>query len=580
MTEVELKNLISQKENQTLEFKESTGEKKEICETICAFANSDGGIILIGVKNNGSLSKAKITEKSQTDITDLFVNFKPKITSSISLEIFPNFEGQNILIIMVQKPDSSKNFYKNTCWKRVGASNKDITEEVVNQITNQNHDWSAQICEGVTIEDLEIEIIEQAKESYRAKSIATMELMRESEILINKRKIEIDNLKSLEFLKELGLIDKNNQLKNTAVLLFGNKNAYMLLNRPNATEIFWEYVPSGSGGEYLKFRTPFFKSVNQLVNIIRPKQREYFETIAGQKRVDKRLVRAYGINQLREAIVNCVIHQDYEQDCRIIVLEYLDKIVFQNTGGSLISENDYNNLIEGKRFKIEKYRNKLLADTMEILGMAETKGRGFIKMFEYSTREAYLPSPDPNFNFKNGNGFEYTIYGTEMNPRFAEILIEQGDLESSIVSLLDRIQKFNNPEHDYFKLDKKSKKKLISKEHFQILKNRNLVEGRYPDIYLSAEVAELVGEVDSYLGNKSTEDRSWFKQEIIRFIKVKNKTKIRIERKDIVEYLDKYISPQAKRTEKAKVNFIRRMLNELSADKKIKADGRSWVALE
>jgi ATP-dependent DNA helicase RecG len=306
-------------------------------------------------------------------------------------------------------------------------------------------------------------LIEQAKESYRAKSIATMELMRESEILINKRKIEIDNLKSLEFLKELGLIDKNNQLKNTAVLLFGNKNAYMLLNRPNATEIFWEYVPSGSGGEYLKFRTPFFKSVNQLVNIIRPKQREYFETIAGQKRVDKRLVRAYGINQLREAIVNCVIHQDYEQDCRIIVLEYLDKIVFQNTGGSLISENDYNNLIEGKRFKIEKYRNKLLADTMEILGMAETKGRGFIKMFEYSTREAYLPSPDPNFNFKNGNGFEYTIYGTEMNPRFAEILIEQGDLESSIVSLLDRIQKFNNPEHDYFKLDKKSKKKLISK---------------------------------------------------------------------------------------------------------------------
>jgi ATP-dependent DNA helicase RecG len=112
MTEVELKKLISRKEHQTLEFKESTGEKKEICETICAFANSDGGIILVGVKNNGKISKAEITEKSQTDITDLFVNFKPKITSSISFETSPDFDGQNILIIKVEKAKNSNNLQK------------------------------------------------------------------------------------------------------------------------------------------------------------------------------------------------------------------------------------------------------------------------------------------------------------------------------------------------------------------------------------------------------------------------------------------------------------------------------------
>ncbi len=113
MTEIELKNLIKDQESQTLEFKESTGEKREICETICAFVNSHGGQILVGIKNDGTLSKTTITEKSQTDITDLFINFKPKTTSLISFEIVV-LDTFRILVITVKAGSTNKNSYKNT----------------------------------------------------------------------------------------------------------------------------------------------------------------------------------------------------------------------------------------------------------------------------------------------------------------------------------------------------------------------------------------------------------------------------------------------------------------------------------
>ena len=48
-----LKKLILQGESETLEFKTSTGEWKEIIETISAFANTRGGKITIGVSKTG-----------------------------------------------------------------------------------------------------------------------------------------------------------------------------------------------------------------------------------------------------------------------------------------------------------------------------------------------------------------------------------------------------------------------------------------------------------------------------------------------------------------------------------------------
>ena len=56
MTETELLNLIHNGENIHVEFKKSTNEiTKDVYDTVCSFSNRDGGIILLGVKDNGDI---------------------------------------------------------------------------------------------------------------------------------------------------------------------------------------------------------------------------------------------------------------------------------------------------------------------------------------------------------------------------------------------------------------------------------------------------------------------------------------------------------------------------------------------
>jgi len=56
MTYEEIKNIISQGEGMNIEFKKSTTDiTKDVYETVCAFSNREGGHILVGVKDDGTV---------------------------------------------------------------------------------------------------------------------------------------------------------------------------------------------------------------------------------------------------------------------------------------------------------------------------------------------------------------------------------------------------------------------------------------------------------------------------------------------------------------------------------------------
>ena len=57
-----------------------------------------------------------------------------------------------------------------------------------------------------------------------------------------------------------------------------------------------------------------------------------------------------------------------------------------------------------------------------------------------------------------------------------------------------------------FLLDKVQKKEVISKESFKLLKRQGLVEGRYPNIFVSFKVADIVGQKAAYICNRGLED--------------------------------------------------------------------------
>ncbi|MCD7879500.1 MAG: putative DNA binding domain-containing protein [Candidatus Gastranaerophilales bacterium] len=99
-----IKKLLEQGENQKVEFKEALLEfPKSTYETICAFLNTDGGEIILGVKDNG-----KITGVSSNKINNMkndFINVMnsgSKINPAIHLDIKDiEIEGKTILYISV-----------------------------------------------------------------------------------------------------------------------------------------------------------------------------------------------------------------------------------------------------------------------------------------------------------------------------------------------------------------------------------------------------------------------------------------------------------------------------------------------
>jgi hypothetical protein len=95
-----LKKLISEGENQQLDFKYCISDSRKIARTLSAFANTDGGILLIGVRDNGSIAGIKSDEEYYMIETAAHLFCKPEITFTIKQH---NIKGKTILEVDVSK---------------------------------------------------------------------------------------------------------------------------------------------------------------------------------------------------------------------------------------------------------------------------------------------------------------------------------------------------------------------------------------------------------------------------------------------------------------------------------------------
>jgi len=84
---MDLEEMVLRGESETVEFKESTGEWKEIIKTISAFANTKGGIIIVGINNKSKVSGIQIGKRTSEDLANkIKENTDPKIFPEISVE--------------------------------------------------------------------------------------------------------------------------------------------------------------------------------------------------------------------------------------------------------------------------------------------------------------------------------------------------------------------------------------------------------------------------------------------------------------------------------------------------------------
>lgn len=97
-----IKKLIKEGENQQLDFKYCISDSKKIARTISAFANTDGGRLLIGVRDNGSIAGIRSDEEFYMVDTAAKLFCKPEIPVVIRQH---KAEGKTILEVEVTKGD-------------------------------------------------------------------------------------------------------------------------------------------------------------------------------------------------------------------------------------------------------------------------------------------------------------------------------------------------------------------------------------------------------------------------------------------------------------------------------------------
>ena len=330
-------------------------------------------------------------------------------------------------------------------------------------------DWSKEIVEEASIDDLDAEAITKARELFSK---------RQSDR--KKAKEVLNKLSDIEVLNKAGITIKG-KITRTALLLLGNSEAAYYFDG-FIPRITWTlYNADNTVKTYEHFDMPMLLAVDRVYSRIRNIKYRY---IAGQQTLFPDEVDQYEPELIKEIINNCIAHQDYRLRGKINVEEFEDKLVFINEG-AFIPETIEQALEPG--YKPPYYRNVFLCNAMVNLYMIDTNSMGIPMMYQIQRDKCF---PLPTYDLNTINRVKVTVYGKILDKNYTQLLYSNGDLDMRTVFLLDKVQK-----HE-----------VVSKESFKQLKKQGLVEGRYPNVFVSFKVADIVGQKAAYVRNKGLDD--------------------------------------------------------------------------
>ena len=387
-----------------------------------------------------------------------------------------------------------------TTWKGIAYDRNDESLVPLNDakrniiLSTVNIDWSRQIVDGLTVDDLDKNAILKAREQFKKKN--------ENKSIAE----EIDNMDDISFLNKAKVL-LNGKVTRAAWLLLGKEdtNTYVENYIPTIT---WKLQEGTSIIDYEHFTIPFIITMEKASEKIRNLRYRYIpsQTSLFPNEVDK-----YDINILRELLNNAIAHQDYRRAGRVNILEMKDKIMILNEGNFIPKTVD--TLIINEGYVPPYYRNPFLAQAMVNLNMIDTAGMGIRRSFE-KLRERFFPMPD--YDLTEENRVKVTIYGKIIDEKYSKLLLENTDLSLVEVMLLDRVQK----------------NVVITKEQSDLLRKNKLIEGRYPHLYVSKEISEITNDKARYIKNRGLSN-DMYKEKILQYIKTYGKA----TRKEINELL-------------------------------------------
>ncbi len=384
-----IEKIIKSGEWENIEFKSSLAERKEILETICAFSNSAGGTILVGVDDEGNVLGIKIGKNTiQELINEIKFSLEPLIIPNIEVV---DLKNKKILVINVNEGLNKPYFFKGIAYKRVGRTNQRLSKEEIEKIIVEKYKSRISFEERivkVSLKDLDEEKIKDFV--YVAKQY---------------RNLDLKFVSTREFLKRLGLT-KNNNITYAALLCF--------FKNP---QIFLPYcvVKCGKFKNGLvnekEMKGNLFDQVIKSLEFVKENIKSTYTIDETGKRIEKYEI---PIEVLREAIVNALIHRDYEIPSPIYIKIFEDRIEIINPG-SLASP------LTPEKLKMEHpsvLRNPKIANVFFLYGYVERWEYGTNKMVELCLKNGLR---EPDF-FVEDNFFKVIIYREEVKEAEKQII--------------------------------------------------------------------------------------------------------------------------------------------------------------
>lgn len=379
-----LSKLIGTGESTTVEWKQSLSEIDEIIETAAAFANTDGGIIFVGVSSEGNVSGAQIGKGTiEKLVNQVAQNTDPKLHPKVTVK---KIDGKDVFVVEVKESHDHLVLAFGRPYKRVGRSTVKMTKDEYERLILEKHKgklyFDEQICKDAKITDISKEklltFVKKAKE---------------------QRGLSIDSAASVEdILRKLKLM-KDGKLTNAAILLFGKDTQDFFLQAELKAIRF-------KGIDETKPMLDFKTIGGDAITLLEKAESFIYDHIPMRAWIESgKLQRQekwlYPPDAIREALANALAHRDYASPGKVQVRIFDDRLEIWNPG--LLPPPLTLNKLKGKHDSIP--RNPLIAKAFFWIKFAEDVGSGTSKIVQWC-KEWGLPEP----TYEEAGGSFVTVF--------------------------------------------------------------------------------------------------------------------------------------------------------------------------
>ena len=532
-------------EDETIEFKEAKDNFHfellgEYFSAISNEANLKGlrcGWLIFGVHDKTRSIVGTNYRNDPVKIQSLKHEIAQKISNGITYSNIHELtiEGKRVLIFEIPAaPQGMPVAFDGHYYGRNGESRVALSLLKIEQIRSQrSFDWSAQIVPDASIKDLDNEALNKARFEFKKKNpdIEDEIVLWDDLTFLNKARLTVDG-----------------KITNACLILLGNAESVRFL-QPSIAQMTWILKDAdGIEIDYKHFTPPFLLSVDKLLSKIRNITFRYLpdNTLFPDE------VMQYDNFVIREALHNCIAHQDYGLHERINIVETPETLTFSN-GGSFIPQT-IENVIE-KDAPQRYYRNSSLCTAMVNLNMIDTIGSGIKRMY-VNQKKRFFPLPDYTIE---ENEVSVKIYGKVINENYVKLLKNDSNISLPLIIAIDKVQK-NMP---------------ITDDMAKLLKKKKLIDGRKGNYFLSETIASSINGMADFVKNKAF-DKKYYIDLTLQLIQ-KNNKKGGTSKKEIVSLLHSKLSNVL--SEEQKQNYIRNLLHFMVEQKKIYSDNRRYYIL-